>query len=180
MICLNFSGRITNGNGREICNVVKEQFKTNVHIFNISNFNMHPCNKCSYECLQKLNCPYESDDAKKLYDTLLAADIILFIIPIFGDYPCSNYFIFRERMQSYFNEANYERYEKIRKKFMVIGNTGYENVVSIIKNDYNISKTNDFLFLSSNDVHTKSVLGNLMNYPIMKEKVINFVSQIVQ
>lgn len=83
-------------------------------------------------------------------------------------------------MQFYFNEANYERYEKIRKKFIVIGNTGYENVVSIIKNDYNISKANDFLFLSSNDVNTKSVLGDLMNYPIMKEKVINFVSQIVQ
>jgi hypothetical protein len=103
------------------------------------------------------------------------SDLAVFVIPVYSEYPCSNYFIFRERSQSYFDDVKYERYLTLRKKFIIIANSGYLNAVNVIRNDFNDIDEKSILNLSSNTYRTKSVLGNLIEFEGVRTQIKEFL-----
>lgn len=175
MICVNFSGKQNNGNGQKIAEHLKCIFPK-MKVLNFSDLDLHPCDKCNYECFYDKKCPFYSDDAKKLYDEILSEEFLVFVIPIYSDFPCSNYFIFRERMQFYFTEELWCKFIKIKKKFIIIGNTGIKNVLEVLKNDYDFEYYKDILILSSNEYNEKSYFGNLLNHNDVLKRIDGFVA----
>ena len=178
ILIINFSGRTKGGNGEQIANFIyKTLINEEVSIINVSSLNISGCKNCSYECLNNSICRYINDDTVQLYDQILASDLIIHIIPVYSDYPCSNYFVFRERSQCYFNEETYDIYVKINKKFIIIANSGYDNTIGVIRNDFSSIYNSNILNISSNKYNTKSVYGNLMEYAEVREEVSKFIKE---
>ncbi|QSX06480.1 flavodoxin family protein [Sedimentibacter sp. zth1] len=178
IVIVNFSGKLKNGNGEKISLYIKKLLcKNEVQIINFKQLNINSCNMCNYECFEKMSsCRYIDDDIKFVYDSLINADYNIYIIPIYSDYPCSNYFAFRERSQCYFDEVIYNKYSVIRKSFIIIGNSGFENTYNIVHNDYKDINRDSFLQLSSNKYSTKSINGDLITFDGIKLEISNFIN----
>lgn len=175
-VVINFSGRFADGNGEKLCAFVQNTLGLKTQVMKVASMNIHSCNKCDYECLKSENaCRYSSDDLFSMYDSILDSDLAVFIIPVYSEYPCSNYFVFRERSQGYFNDVNYQQYLNINKKFIILANNGYENTVNIIRSDFRDLDESCFLNLCSNHYNTKSVYGNLLEYEDVRKKIEDFI-----
>lgn len=129
-LILNFGGR-KEGNCQIITNTIFKLFKNDeIKILNFTELNIHPCNRCNYECFKSNDyCPYYHDDVKKIYNLIFEYDFIYYIVPNYCDYPCANFFIFNERSNCIFqnNEVLLDIYLSKRKKFIVISNSNEEN-----------------------------------------------------
>ena len=179
VLVVNFSGRISNGkgNGIGIGKFIIENFGNKSVLINYSDKEINSCNGCDYDCFySRSNCKYFNDDLVSLYDVILQFKHIYYIIPVYSDFPCSNYFAFRERGQCYFNDERYELYSDKQIKFIVLANTGYNNVQNIIKNDFPHTKDSHFLRLGSSDYGLKSADGNLMNNNDVRRKIRDFIA----
>lgn len=175
-VLLNMSGRSEAGNCGRICEYISGLTAGNSRIITVSEFSIHSCNKCLYECfISKDLCPYFSDDAVKVYDTLMNAEQIICMLPNYRDYPCSNYFALMERGQCYFDEGRYEKYLKIPRKFIVIANTGFENISGIVRRDFPDVGENDILRLSSREFGTSSIKGNLVEFEGVRKALRDFL-----
>ena len=178
-LVVNFSGRQSNGKGNceQVGRYIIELLGEDSKLINYSTLNISPCNRCEYECLfnTPVQCRFSCDDLSSLYDAIQSSDFIYFIIPVYSDYPCSNYFTFRERGQGYFNDENYLEFSGKIIKFVIISNTGYYNVLNVIKNDFPNIHDDSILLLSSNDYGQKSKDGCLHSAAGVKEKIKHFI-----
>jgi multimeric flavodoxin WrbA len=184
---ISFSGRVQKGNCYEISLYLKKKLMnefTDVHIFFLSESNIHNCSHCEYECFSEAgNCPYDLDDIKKIYNQIQKSDMSFFVIPIFSGFPCSNFFIFNERSQCFFSSnRQYDEYLKIPQKYIIIGNTGFSNAKNIICYD-SIKKDNlnqNFLNICSKEVDEKSIKGNLIEYKSISDKIDIWLKQCLE
>ena len=177
---VNFSGRSSDGNGEKLSKFVNGLLEGKAGLINFSSLNVSGCNRCDYECLRRDSCKYINDDVKKLYDILLKSDCIIFIIPVYCNYPCSNYFVFHERAQCCFNEENYDKYVSKPIKFIIIANSGYENVMGVLRDDFKKIAEEDVVVLGSRKYGTKSVNGDLIEYDEVKQEIRRLLDGIIK
>ena len=158
---ISFSSR-GNGNCAQIGKLIRSLSEEAV-LFQFSNFEIHACGKCGYECFtDRSKCPYYSDMEYRLLDAVTHSDLTYFILPNYCDYPCANYFVFNERSQCYFqdNPELLEAYEKVPKRAIVVSNTNEDNFKTALA--YQSYKVPDILFLSAKKYGKISIRGDLM------------------
>lgn len=106
-ICIvSFSSR-QNGN----CSQIGEFLKANLSdatLFNFSDFSIHACGNCSYDCFEGgENCPFYGDKEREMLDAITNSSTTYFVVPNYCDFPSSNFFVFNERSLCYFqNDEN--------------------------------------------------------------------------
>jgi len=173
---INYSSR-KNGNGYHIVEYIKDiivRQNGRYDLIDFSSFATNSCGTCNYECFDN-DCVYENDEIYRAYRKILNSNIVISVIPIYGGLPCSNFFVFNERAQGAFKDDEFEQLERIKNKYIIIGNTGTEITKKIIYENDEHAKEEDFLIISSNEVGERSIKGNLMDYDRYREKVCRFV-----
>lgn len=185
---INFSSRDQKGNGYSISNYINEKVNMinkdfEVNSFQYHDLTIHSCGTCDYECFKhEQGCPFLDDDIKDLYDSILTSDICFFIIPIYSDFPCSNFFIFRERSQCiFYNEELYQQYLKVKKGFIIIGNTGLKETELILQHDFKEHLNINYIInLKSSDVGERSIKGNLVSYQTILNQIDILINDIFE
>lgn len=131
--------------------------------FDFSEFHISGCGGCRLECFQdRMACPYIGDREFEMLDRICSSDLCYFIVPNYCDYPCSNFFIFNERSQCYFqgHPELLTCYEQVPKKFIVVSNTGKEQFQAAFRQ--HTDREPDILFLSARSYGKVSIAGDLM------------------
>ena len=82
----------------------------------------------------------------EILDAIVQSEMTYFILPNYSDYPCSNYFVFNERSQCYFQGKPklLDDYLKVPKRSIVVSNTNTENFSKALA--YQTEQTPDILF----------------------------------
>ena len=145
---ISFSSR-ADGNcsqiGKLVCSLTE-----NAELFDFSEFTIHSCGECGYECFSSgCQCPYAGDMECRLLDAITHSDLTFFILPNYCDYPCANFFVFNERSLCYFqgNPELLDAYEKVPKKVIVVSNTNEENFRKVMT--YHADREPEIFFLSA-------------------------------
>lgn len=81
-------------------------------LINFFNYQITPCQKCSYECVQKFDpekgvnteCPIK-DDVETIWKKVWAAEILLLFIPTYGGLPPALWVAFVQRSQGFRKKA---------------------------------------------------------------------------
>lgn len=179
-ICfISFSGR-SGGNCSSIAEKLRKHWKEEdtVEVYDFSSFTITPCGHCNCECFQaRERCPYFDDPEFSVCDAIANSDFACFIVPNYCDYPCANFFTFNERSQCYFqhHQSLLERYLAVRKKFIVVSNTGQDNFIAAFRYHILENSEPDVLFLSAKQFHKTSIHGDLMESAEAEEMLLQFV-----
>ena len=131
--------------------------------YDFSEFEIHPCGNCAYECFTEGGrCPWSEDGEYELLDAITRSELTYFILPNYRDYPCANFFIFNERSLCYFqNRADLlAAYERVPKKAIVVSNTNEENFRAALT--YHGDKEPQILFLPAKKYGKRSIDGDLL------------------
>lgn len=161
-IIVSFSSRY-NGNCGNIAGFIADNCP-NSQVYRFSDFQIHPCGACHYECFnQRESCPYFDDIEYKLLDDICGSEMAYFVVPNYCDYPCANFFIFNERSQCYFQGRPelLERYLDVPKKFVVISNGGQQNFRETFMQ--HTAEEPIILFLSAKHYNQNSINGKLLD-----------------
>lgn len=145
-------------------------------LYSFAALHAHPCGGCRYECFDRPpSCPYQDDGLYILYDAIVASDVTYFVLPNYCDYPCANFFLFYERCQGYFlgRAELSERYDRIRKKAVVISNTQEQNFRAVLAQQS--SEEVKTLFLHAKDYGRISLRGDLMQEPAVRAQLDAFI-----
>ena len=175
---ISFSAR-GGGNCSAIAQVLVDALsrRGQVKYYDFSTLRLSPCGQCGYQCFQARElCPHFDDPEFTLCDAVARSDISYLIVPNYCDYPCSNFFVFNERSQCYFqgHPELLERYEAAPKKFIVVSNTGRDNFTAAFQYHTGDAPP-DILFLSAKQFGRVSVHGGLMDAPEAREAVLRFI-----
>ncbi len=182
-LCIvSFSGR-SGGNCSCIAEMLRQKLgaKHDVAVYDFSSLSIAPCGRCSYECFQAGElCPYSHDPEFSICDTLTDSDAACLIVPNYCDYPCANFFAFNERSQGYFQHhpKRLEQYLSVRKKFIVVSNTGQDNFVTAFRDHIPEGWSPDILFLRALQFHRSSIRGDLMETADAREAVLHFMEDL--
>ena len=171
---ITFSAR-RGGNCAQIGKLIRS-VSEDADLFDFSDFDVHPCGGCEYQCFSAgNNCPYTDDMERRLLDAVTHSDLTWFIIPNYCDYHCANYFIFNERSQCYFQGRPdlLKAYEKVPKRAVVVSNTNEENFIKALS--YQSDKEIQTLFLSAKKYGRISVKGDLLTDERVKKDILKFV-----
>ena len=173
---ITFSSR-KNGNCAQIAKLLQSITQESV-LFDFSEFEIHACGGCNYECFKNREaCVYIDDMECELLDTITQSEMVYFVLPNYCDYPCANYFIFNERSQCYFQGRSelLDAYLQVPKRSIVVSNTNEENFVRALA--YQTKKEPDILFLSAKKYGKKSITGDLLTDEKVVEDITKFVRQ---
>jgi len=177
---VNFSGKNGFGNCSRIADYIFEKYKKKnvINVIKYSDYSVLPCGKCDYTCLEPdvYNCDFE-DETSKIYKIIGKCDIAFLLVPIYSDYPCSNYFIFRERSQAIANDEIFNLYCNTQKCFIFIANTGKKNLLNIVETEPGIN--NQYIILSTHDFGTKGYNGDLIESDECKSQLENFINKYI-
>ncbi|MCL2461324.1 MAG: hypothetical protein FWF44_01550 [Defluviitaleaceae bacterium] len=175
-VIVNFSGRIGDGNGSAIGEFIRRNiFSGGAELINFNSVSVHPCTGCGYECFYDHDsCRYAGDDAVRIYEAVADAEMAVFIVPSYCDFPCSNYFAFKERAQCFCWSEKWQAYLDTRKKFVVIANSGFETISDVIKHGFSKVTDDDILLLRCLDYGSVSIKGNLMENERAGERIREF------
>ncbi len=176
-VCIvSFSSR-RNGNCSQIGKLL-ESVLDYAELFDFSNYSIHPCGKCDYQCFASAqNCPYLDDMEYQLLDAVTHSDLTYFIIPNYCDYPCANFFIFNERSQCYFqgHPELLDLYEKVRKRAVVVSNTKEKNFMKALS--YQSYAKTEILFLSAKRYGKVSINGDLLTEHNVIKDIMTFIEK---
>lgn len=182
-ICvISFSGR-TGGNCGSIAQALRRQWGDEVTVYDFSALSVTPCGHCGCECFQsRERCPYFGDSEFAICDAVTNSELACFIVPNYCDYPCANFFAFNERSQCYFQNHPelLEQYLAVRKKFIVVSNTGRDNFTAAFRYHVLEETEPDVLFLSPRQFHKVSIHGDLMDSREAREAVGRFAASVGQ
>ncbi len=173
-LAVNFSSR-QDGNCGNIMKLVSRMLN-DVSTVDFSQLQISPCGTCDYGCFTNRDaCPHIGDSIFSLYDKICSSDSVLFIIPNYCDYPCSNFFVFNERSNCYFQQHPelLKKYLEIDKKFIVISNTNTTHFEEILSQQ--VSEQPRILFLSPKAFGKNSIDGNILESPEAVELVEGFI-----
>lgn len=174
---LSFSGR-RGGNCGGIAAEIRRRLGGKAVFFDFSALTVTPCGKCGCECFRaREDCPYFDDPVFAMYEAVANCDTAYFVVPNYCDYPCSNFFIFNERSQCYFQHRQdlLEQYLAVRKKFIVVSNTGRDNFTAAFRYQVAEGVEPDILFLSAKLFQKASICGDLMDSARAREAVAQFI-----
>lgn len=158
---ISFSAR-KQGNCEQIAEFVRKKLQNSTG-FCFSEFQIHPCGNCNYDCFtNREGCPYISDREYALLDAICRSETSYFVVPNYCDYPCANFFIFNERSQCYFQGHSelLEQYLNVPKKFIVVSNSISENFRLAFAQ--HVCDEPEILFLSAKRHGKNSISGDLM------------------
>lgn len=176
-VIISFSTR-RNGNCAQIGKYIQELVQDSV-LFDFSECSVHACGGCDYECFaDQTKCPYIDDAECEILDAIVQSEMTYFILPNYCDYPCSNYFVFNERNQCYFQgkQKLLDDYLKVPKRSIVVSNTNTENFTKALA--YQTEHTPDILFLSAKQYGKKSIKRDLATSKEVLDDIAAFVSKI--
>ena len=176
---ISFSSR-AGGNCGRIASELERHMEGEAKVHDFSAFTLTPCGRCGYECFQKReNCPYFDEPEFDLCQAVVNSDLACFIVPNYCDYPCANFFIFNERSQCCFQRdpGLLERYLSVRKKFIVVSNTGRDNFVTAFRYHVPEGEEPDVLFLSAKRFGRVSIWGDLMESEEARKEVLGFIQK---
>lgn len=175
---VNFSGRNNAGNCSRISEYLREKltYDNDVLVIKYSDYDIKSCSKCDYSCLNP-NCHRcnNLDETNLVYNLIGKSDLVFFLLPIYSNYPCSNFFIFKERSQSVIGNIM-TNYNNTKKSFIFIANTGLNNLINIVNDESNAF--NDFLILSTQAYKTKGFYGDLIDKKECIEKIDDYVKNV--
>ena len=146
-------------------------------LYDFSEFEIHACGGCNYECFKKReSCAYIDDMECRLLEAITQSDMAYFIMPNYCDFPCANYFIFNERSQCYFQNRPemLNAYLHVPKRCIVVSNTNEDNFVKALA--YQAENSPDILFLSAKKYGKKSTNGDLLT----AEKAVSDITEFVK
>lgn len=173
-VILSFSLR-QNGNCARIGKFIQGLTKDSA-FFDFSEFSLHPCGRCDYECFtERTQCPYIGDRECEILEAIVQSEMTYFILPNYCDYPCSNYFIFNERSQCYFQGRPelLDAYLNVPKHCIAVSSTDTENIAGAFA--YQTAHDPDILFLSAEQYGKKSTDGDLMTSEKAMAEITAFV-----
>jgi len=150
------------GNSESVAGFIKKELP-DTDIICFPHLSIKSCSFCGYECFVT-DCPHK-DGNRKLYDTILKANLVIFIVPNYCDYPPSSFFIFNERGCDYFGKNGQEslkEYLGIKKKFIIISNSDDANIQKALTYHINEGEILNSITLSSKAYGLKSIDGNLL------------------
>lgn len=174
---ISFSSR-PGGNCGSIAAEIARQLPGEAALFDFSALTVTPCGRCGYECFQdRERCPYIADPERAVCESITESDLTYFVVPNYCDYPCANFFAFNERSQCCFQgrEDLLERYLAVRKKFVVVSNTGTENFAAAFRYHVSEGSEPEILFLSAKRFRRSSIRGDLMDCPEAREVLAEFI-----
>ncbi len=110
------------GNGYDFASYILDRLKSagvETELVNFFDYRITPCQRCDYECLQRLDpkkgadapCPID-DDVRAIWEKTWAADILLLFVPNYGGLPPALWFAFSQRSQAFFRKAPVDRLQK--------------------------------------------------------------------
>lgn len=88
-------------------------------LVNFHDYQITPCQRCAYECLQHLDpqkgadapCPIQ-DDVRLIWEKTWAAEILFLFIPNYGGLPPALWSAFSQRIQGFYREAPVEKLKR--------------------------------------------------------------------
>lgn len=88
-------------------------------LVNFYDYQVTPCQRCAYECLQRLDpskkkdspCPIK-DDVHGIWEKTWGAEILLLFVPTYGGMPPALWLAFSQRTQAFYKEAPVEKLKK--------------------------------------------------------------------
>ncbi len=176
-IIVSFSSK-TGGNCEQISEYIREVCGSPTKIFRFTDFIIHPCGGCGYECFaDNRRCPYINDPEYRIIEEICNSSKTFFVLPNYCNYPCAHFFIFNERSQCFFQRhpERLERYLDIPKQFVVVSNTGKETFVEALTQHTN--KKPDILFLSARHYGKVSIEGTILQSDDAKADLYRFVKK---
>lgn len=176
ILIISFSSR-KDGNCDSICKYIEEIDPKYTESFLFSENSITACGRCAYECfIDNKMCPYFDDPEDGLLRQLCLSDQVYFIVPNYCDYPCSNFFIFNERSQVFFqgNPERLDQYEAIPKKFIVVSGSESENFRAAFR--YHVNDEPEILFLSAKRFGKKSLAGDIITSIEVRAAINEFVT----
>lgn len=178
---LSFSGR-SGGNCGRIAQEIRRFWRDRgeAEVYDFSTFTVTPCGGCGYVCFQERECcPYMDDPVAGLFQAVTDSGLAYYVVPNYCDYPCANYFIFNERSQCYFQGRPrlLEQYLAVRKKFIVVSNTGRDNFTAAFRYQLEENVEPEVLFLSAKQFHKVSIRGDIMDSAKAREALQSFIHQ---
>jgi multimeric flavodoxin WrbA len=185
IIGLNFSSRI-NGNCHSCINYCLKNIEGlghEIEIVNFFDYNINSCGMCGYNCFQTEKC-VKNDDAQKLFEKLVEADIIIQAIPNFRGHLASSYFIFSERAEGFFRKA-YDIDQDYLKKtnLIIIGNlsAGADMALHEAFSEYtNKPFYPESILLSSRDYGRRSINGDLIEDEQVRNRLNKYTEKLMQ
>ena len=160
VVILSFSGR-NNGNCYNIGEYLKNSFG-NTDFYCI-NDRFEPCNRCNYECLKPgVQCPGLQEPQKEVFDAIVNADLVYYLIPNFCGVPASSFYAFNERSIGYFNGDRQlmGKYASVQKRFVIVSNSENASFVSAMRSQ--TSEDPKVLYLKTGKYKKQSLAGDLM------------------
>jgi multimeric flavodoxin WrbA len=168
IVIVNFSNR-NDGNCSFIAHYLNDILNDS-SVYEFGKMNVSNCGNCNYECLNGKSCII-NDDLSELIKMLLESKEIIFVVPNYCGYPCSNYFVYNERICGKLasDRELFTFYLNIPKRFVVVSNGDitqfnqpflYQinrneklNFIQIKSRDYSFSSTS--LWSNNDDVKAK-------------------------
>ena len=173
-VILSFSSR-ADGNCAQIGKLIRS-LKRDAVLYDFSEFSLHPCGGCGYECFAaRENCPHIDDLECEMLEAIIHSEMTYFILPNYCDYPCANFFAFNERSQCFFQGRPelLDVYLSVPKRGIVVSNTNTEHFVKALA--YQADREPEILFLSAKKYGKISIKGDLLT----DEKVIRAITAFV-
>lgn len=110
------------GNCYDFAEFVLRRLQDNVvetELVNFHDYQITPCQRCAYECIQHLDqhkridapCPIH-DDVRPIWEKTWAAEILLLFIPNYGGLPPALWFAFSQRVQGFYRQAPLEKLKR--------------------------------------------------------------------
>jgi multimeric flavodoxin WrbA len=107
------------GNCFAFAHLVLDRLQTKgleTELINFYDYQIVPCQKCSYECLQPsdpqkgvaASCPID-DDVRLIWEKTWSSEILFLFIPNYGGMPPALWFAFTQRAQAFFRKAPVEK-----------------------------------------------------------------------
>ncbi len=164
---ISFSGR-RGGNCESILDFLEKKLSKVNEVKCIRQLDLNPCGRCNYECFeQRTKCPFLDDDTVGVYDLICDSELAYYVVPNYCDYPNAYFFMFNERGQCYFqgHEDLLQKYRGIRKKFVIVSNTGVENFNKAFMYHVSDNAEANILCLSAKRFNKRSITGDLLDSP---------------
>jgi multimeric flavodoxin WrbA len=110
------------GNCYDFAEFVLRRLQTSAvetELVNFHDYQITPCQRCAYECIQHLDpnkgvdaaCPIQ-DDVRPIWEKTWAAEILFLFIPNYGGLPPALWFAFSQRVQGFFRQAPIEKLKR--------------------------------------------------------------------
>ena len=107
------------GNCYDFAEFVLRRLQTSAvetELVNFHDYQITPCQRCAYECIQHLDpnkgvdapCPIQ-DDVRPIWEKTWATEILFLIIPNYGGLPPALWFAFSQRVQGFYRQAPVEK-----------------------------------------------------------------------